>query len=72
MKKFGLATIVTGGLAAAILAVAAPAQASVVADPVDVVSPGNHPAGVEHNTWLDQIGPHAVVPQIDSSVRQSR
>jgi hypothetical protein len=72
MTKFGLATILTAGVAAAILGFAAPAQATIVAEPVDVASAGNHPAGVDHQAWLDQIGPHAVVPQVDTSAHQSR
>ena len=72
MKKFGIATTVAGGVAAAILGLAAPAQATMVADPVDVVSVGSYPTGVDHRTWLDQIGPHVVAPQVDTSVHQSR
>jgi len=29
-------------------------------------------AGVDHNSWLDQIGPSVSVPQVDTSVHQSR
>jgi hypothetical protein len=29
-------------------------------------------AGVDHQSWLDQIGPHVSVPQVDNSVHQSR
>jgi hypothetical protein len=72
MNKFGLATIVTGGMAAAILGLAGSAQASVVAVPVDVLSSANYPAGADHRTWMDEIGPHVVVPQVDMSVHQGR
>ena len=75
MKKFGLAAIVAGGMVAAALSVASPAGASTPAEPVDLlssVSSTNYPAGVDHRTWLDQIGPHVVVPQVNTSVHQSR
>lgn len=72
MNKFGLATVVTGGMAAAILGLAGSAQASVVAEPVDVLSSANYPAGADHRTWMDEIGPHVVVPQVDMSVHQGR
>ncbi|ABK70797.1 hypothetical protein [Mycolicibacterium smegmatis] len=55
MKKFGFAGIVATGLAAAVLGLAAPAQ-----------------AGVDHHTWINQIGPHVSVPQVDTTVHQSR
>jgi hypothetical protein len=55
MKKFGFATVVASGLAAAVLGLAGPAQ-----------------AGIDHHAWLDQIGPHVTVPQVDTSVQQSR
>jgi hypothetical protein len=29
-------------------------------------------AGVDHQDWLNQIGPHVSVPQVDTSVHQSR
>lgn len=29
-------------------------------------------AGVDHHSWLDQIGPHVTVPQVDTTVHQSR
>jgi hypothetical protein len=58
MKKFGFASIIAGGLAAAVLGFAAPAS-----------------AGVDHNTWLDQIGNGAgntaTAPHVDTSVHQS-
>jgi hypothetical protein len=54
MKKFGFATIVASGMAAAVLGLAGPAQAD-----------------VSHHSWLDQIGPHVSVPQVDNTVHQS-
>ncbi|MDV3123297.1 hypothetical protein M1247_00075 [Mycobacterium sp. 21AC1] len=29
-------------------------------------------AGVDHHTWLDQVGQHATAPQVDTTVHQSR
>jgi hypothetical protein len=55
MKKFGFATIIASGMAAAVLGLAGPAQAD-----------------IEHHGWLDQIGPHVTVPQVDNTVHQSR
>jgi hypothetical protein len=55
MKKFGFASIVASGLAAAVLGLAAPAQAE-----------------LGHNIWVNQTGPSAAVPQVDTSVHQSR
>jgi hypothetical protein len=55
MKKFGFASIVASGLAAAVLGLAAPAQAD-----------------LGHNIWVNQTSPSAAVPQVDTSVHQSR
>ena len=55
MKKFGFASIVASGLAAAVLGLAAPAQAD-----------------LDHNGWVNQIGPTATAPQVDTTVHQSR
>jgi hypothetical protein len=54
MKKFGIATIVASGLAAAVLGLAGPAQAD-----------------LGHHDWVNNIGPHATAPQVDTSVHQS-
>jgi hypothetical protein len=54
MKKFGFASIIASGLAAAVLGLAAPAQAD-----------------LGHNTWVNQ-GPSVTVPQVDTTVHQSR
>ena len=54
MKKFGFATIIASGTAAAVLGLAGPAQAD-----------------VSHHDWVDQIGTHVSVPQVDTSVHQS-
>ena len=67
MKKFGLATIAASGLIAGVLGFAAPAQADAAP-----VSPSIIMTGIDHHTWLDQIGPNVNVPQVDTSVHQSR
>ena len=73
MKKFGFATIAATGLAAAIVGLAAPAQAvpalnapTVSASAIDV------PRGVDHLDWLNDIHQRPTVPQVDTGVQQSR
>ena len=64
MTKFGLATIAAGGLAAAILGLAAPAQAgTAVNTPISVASAINIPTDFGHHAWVVDIQPHANVPQ---------
>jgi hypothetical protein len=68
MTKFAFATVIASGLIAGVLGVTAPAaQAEVVADSVSTLT-----NGVDHHVWLDQIGPKVNVPQVDTSVHQSR
>jgi hypothetical protein len=55
MKKFGFATIIASGLAAAVLGLAGPAQAD-----------------IGHHGWINDIQPQVTVPQVDTSVHQSR
>ena len=70
MKKFGFATVVASGLVAAILGLAAPAQAVSAGDAPTVSASATHiPTGIDHNSWLDQIRPRVNVPQVDMSVR---
>ena len=73
VKKIGFATLVVGGLAAAVLGLAAPGQA--------VPPDGGHPVldlqsepkgGVDHLNWLDDISPKVTVPKVDTTVQQSR
>jgi hypothetical protein len=71
MKKFGFATIVASGFVAAILGLAAPAQAAPTANAPSVLASVIVPTGVDHTTWLNDIGPHVNVPQVDTSVHQS-
>ena len=73
MKKFGLATIVTSGLAAALLGLAAPAQAVVPGGGARVLdSVYGAKTGVDHLGWLDDIQPKVRVPMVDTTVKQSR
>jgi len=55
MKKFGIATAIASGLAAAVLGFAGPAQAD---------------SG--HHDWVHDIQQQVNVPQVDTSVVQSR
>jgi len=55
MKKFGIATAIASGLAAAVLGFAGPAQAD-----------GGH------HDWVHDIQQQVNVPQVDTSVVQSR
>ena len=71
MKNIGFATVVTSGLAAAILGLAAPA-AAVPADAPISHSASEITVGVDHLNWLDDIRQKVRVPSVDTSVRQSR
>jgi len=55
MKKFGFATVIASGLAAAVLGFAGPAQADTV-----------------HHDWVRDIQQQVNVPQVDTTVMQSR
>ncbi|MBS1691811.1 MAG: hypothetical protein JST91_06275 [Actinobacteria bacterium] len=69
MKKFGLATMAASALTAAILGLAGPAVAQAAVLP----SSTTISAGIDHQTWLNDIGrPSVNVPQVDTSVHQSR
>lgn len=70
MKKFGFATVVASGLAAAALGFAAPALANDAAVTVPV-TPTGFSSGVDHLDWLNNIQPKVNVPQVDTSVHQS-
>jgi hypothetical protein len=73
MKKFGFATIAASGLAAAVLGFAGPAQAATFEDaPAVLASAIEIPAGIDHHQWIHDIQPNVNVPQVDTSVRQSR
>jgi hypothetical protein len=73
MKKFGFATVAASGLIAAVLGLAAPAQA-VTADNAPAVVPSaiNISTGIDHHSWLEDIRPKVNVPKVDTTVQQSR
>ena len=68
MKKFGFATIIASGLVAGIVGFAAPAVQAAVGP----VSSTTISADIDHHIWLDQIRPQVNVPQVDTTVHQSR
>ena len=62
MNKFGFAAVVAGGLTAAILGLAAPAQAATpVSAPSVVASAIDIPTDFGHHGWVLDIQPHANV-----------
>ena len=61
MKNFGFATIAATGFAAALVGLAAPAQATVVAVPAGLTSV-NVAAGIDHLQWLDDIQQQVKTP----------
>jgi hypothetical protein len=63
MNKFGFAAVVASGLTAAILGLAAPAQAApAVNTPIDVASAINIPTDFGHHAWVVDIQPQVNVP----------
>jgi hypothetical protein len=68
MKKFGFATIIASGLVAGVVGFAAPAVQAAVGP----VSSTTISADIDHHVWLDQIRPQVTVPQVDTTVHQSR
>ena len=73
MKKLGFATIAASGLVAAIVGLAAPAQAATAVNaPTLLASVTDIPTDVGHHAWVVDIQPHVNVPQVDTSVHQSR
>ena len=63
MKKFGFATIVASGLVAAVVGLAAPAQAATAVNtPISVASAINIPTDFGHHAWVVDIQPQANVP----------
>ena len=68
MKKFGFATIAASGLVAAVLGLAAPASAAFSTG----LNSTTISTDLDHHVWINQIGPDVTVPQVDTSVRQSR
>jgi hypothetical protein len=72
MKKFGPAAIVASGLTAGILGLASPIQAVASAEALPVVELPGYSTGVDHHQWIDTVHPDVRVPQVDTTVRQSR
>ena len=63
MNKFGFAAVVASGLTAAILGLAAPAQAATaVKTPISVASAINIPTDFGHHAWVVDIQPQTNVP----------
>ena len=63
MSSFGFAAVVASGFIAAILGLAAPAQADTGRDvPTVGASAINIPADVGHHAWVIDIQPHVDVP----------
>jgi hypothetical protein len=67
MQKFGFATVIAGGLTAAVPGFTAPAA---IDGPVDL-SGTTSSAGIDHHAWLDQITPTVNVPRVGTTVHQS-
>jgi hypothetical protein len=72
MKTFGLAAIVASGLTACVLGVASPIHAVAVADALPVLELPGYSTGVDHHQWIETIHQTPTVPQVDTTVRQSR
>ena len=72
MKKFGLAAIVASGLAAGIVGIASPIQATASAEAMPVAELPGYSTGVDHNQWIHTLHPNVTVPQVDTTVQQSR
>jgi hypothetical protein len=71
MKKLGFVVTATG-LAAAIVALASPAQATATAQAPTITDASiSVPAGIDHLDWLNDIQPKVNVPKVDTSVRHS-
>ena len=73
MKKFGFATIITGGIVAAFLGLGAPAQA--IASPADAVTLSsdfqNPNSGSDHGTWPAQDGTNTPIMLPNGDVHPS-
>jgi hypothetical protein len=69
MKKFGFATVIASGFAAAFIGLAVPAAAAPAADASTISASAK--TGVDHLDWLDDIQPKVNVPKVDTSVRSN-
>lgn len=72
MKKFGFVAAVASGLAAAVVGVASPIQATASADALPVLPLPGYSTGVDHHQWIDRVHYRVNVPQVDTTVRQGR
>ncbi|MCW2556019.1 MAG: hypothetical protein JWR78_5800 [Mycobacterium sp.] len=72
MKKFGFAAIVASGLTAGIVGVASPIQAMASAEALPAAELPGYSTGVDHNQWISTVHPEVTVPQVDTTVQQSR
>lgn len=72
MKKFGFAAVVASGIAAGIVGVASPVLATASAEAMPVAELPGYSTGVDHNQWVNTIHPAVTVPQVDTTVQQSR
>ena len=72
MKKFAFAAIVASGLTAGVLGVASPIQLTASAEALPVLELPGYSTGVDHNQWINTIQPAVAVPQVDTTVQQSR
>ena len=73
MKKLGFATLISSGLVAAVLGLAAPASAVAPGDGTQVLDMIQETkVGIDHLNWLEDIRPKVNVPMVDPSVRQAR
>ena len=63
MNKFGFAAVVASGLTAAILGLAAPAQAATAVNtPISVASSIHIPTDFGHHAWVVDIQPQVNAP----------
>lgn len=69
MKNIGFAAVIASGLTAAVLGFAAPAANAAPPAALDATTIS---AGIDHHDWLDHIAPSVNVPQVDTTVHQSR
>ena len=68
MKKFGFATIAATAVAAALVGLAGPAEATTVAAPAQVA----YSTGIDHHQWINDIQQHATVGTVTSTVGNGR
>ena len=66
-KELGIAAIAAGGLAAMLLSLGGPVQASATA----LAGPATIATGIEHHHWIEDFQPTVTVPKVDTTVRHS-